>query len=87
MIRELLELAWSFGWEIAGLVSLGWVLVWLGRLSAVATYVRVGVFVGALAIVGALVGVVNVGRALELAAVIWGVLADVLAAASVGVAA
>lgn len=68
MIETLLELAWGFGPELAGLGVLGYVVIWLRRLSVVATYIRIGALVGAVGLVGALVGVVNTGRALELAA-------------------
>lgn len=75
MIGGLLELLWSFGPAVGGLAGLTYLAIWLRRLSAIATYVRVGVIVGALAIVGALVGVINVGRALELASAGWRALA------------
>lgn len=84
MIERLLELAWSFGPEVAGLGVLTYLAIWIRRLSAVATYVRVAVLVGALTLLGAIAGVVRIGRALELAAAGWDVLADVLALAAVG---
>lgn len=68
MIESLLELAWSFGPELAGLGAVTYVVIWLRRLSVVAAYIRIGAFVIAVGLVGALVGVVNTGRALELAA-------------------
>lgn len=79
MIEWVLETAWSFGPELAGLVGLGWLAVWIRRLSAVATYVRLGIVVGALGLVGAAVGVINVGRVLELATAGWRALMSVVA--------
>jgi hypothetical protein len=62
----------------AGLVVI-YVALWARRVTAVASYVRIGAVVAVLAGAGAVVGIVRVGRTIELASAGWRVLMDVVA--------
>lgn len=71
MMETLVAWLWSNWPAAAGGLALVWLAVWVRRVSAVATYARALALVGALVVVGAVAGVINTGRALELAAAGW----------------
>jgi hypothetical protein len=80
MIGTFVEFATSTAGLSAGVgLVVIYAALWARRVTAVATYVRLGALVAVLAGAGAVVGIVRVGRTIELASAGWRVLMDVVA--------